>query len=220
MDEATLKAYQDLPVPESCRLIAFEKAEVVTLESDPPQYLLTVSGTKTWLHMTVELLPRVYIRRPEYWGIEVVGCLRGFGPPALAPFQVSLNITGLLGTLGVEVIGAERSQKIEVPEADHVGRYELQVMKPDGELLRSCTLTCEPAGGSHPNPEEACAQLAAAKGDIAGIPPRNTVCPRIFDPVVLMAEGIWRGEERSFKQEFGNICEGIAGTGGVVFDFE
>jgi hypothetical protein len=107
--------YLRLPTATSHRLLGFERAEVVTLRTYPPQYLLTVSGTKPYLNMEVELVPLVYVRQPEYWGIEVVGRLRGVGLPALSPYTVSLLLTGVLGTRGVEVIGADRSLRIDVP---------------------------------------------------------------------------------------------------------
>ena len=96
------------------RLIDFDLAEVVTLESFPPQHVLTVTGTKPFLNMEVDLVPLVFVRQPEYWGIEVVGCLRGIGLPALAHYTDSSPLNGFVGTEGVEVIGATRSQKIEV----------------------------------------------------------------------------------------------------------
>src|ERR1044072_6819136 len=97
----------DLPGPPSTRLIAFEGVEIRTLESFPPQHVLVVSGTKPYLSMEVTLVPLVYVRRPEYWGIEVVGRLPGgIGLPALAPYQVSIPLAGITGTRGIEVIGA------------------------------------------------------------------------------------------------------------------
>jgi hypothetical protein len=107
--------YRALPTAKSHRLVGFERAEVLTLRSYPPQYLLVVSGTKPYLNMEVELVPLVYVRQPEYWGIEVVGRLRGVGLPAVSPYTVSLALTGVLGTSGVEVIGADRSLSIDVP---------------------------------------------------------------------------------------------------------
>jgi hypothetical protein len=68
-----MRAYEDLPMAASHRLIDFEQAEIVTLESDPPQYALVVRGTKPYLNMKVKLVPLVYVRRPEYWGIEWSG---------------------------------------------------------------------------------------------------------------------------------------------------
>lgn len=221
MNATELRTFNELATPQSCRVITFEKAEVITLESDPPQYLLSVSGTKPWLLMTVELTPLIYVQRPEYWGIEVVGCLKGISPAVTAPYQVTLDITGLLGTKGIEVIGSDRSEKIDVPaNQSYLGSYSLRIVKPDGELLARKSLTCRPAGGSHPNPEKACSQLAEVDGEIAKIEPINTPCPKIFDPVVLIAEGTWKGRDRGFKQEYGNKCEAVAATGGVLFDFE
>lgn len=66
--------------------------------------------------MEVDLIPLVYIRQPEYWGIEVTGCLpAGIGLPTTAPYIASLPLNGIIGTRGIEVIGATRSEKISVP---------------------------------------------------------------------------------------------------------
>ena len=114
MNEQQIKDYQRLPQSEACRLIDFEEVDVLTLEIFPPQHVLIVSGTKPYLNMEVSLRPRTYIQQPEYWGIEVVGCLPGFGLPALAPYTVSIRLAGFMGTKGIEVIGATRSEKIEL----------------------------------------------------------------------------------------------------------
>jgi hypothetical protein len=66
--------------------------------------------------MEVDLTPLVYIRQPEFWGIEVIGRLPGgIGLPTTAPYTASLPLNGITGTKGVEVIGATRSEKISVP---------------------------------------------------------------------------------------------------------
>ena len=76
--------------------------------------MLRVSGTKPWATMTVQLVPLVFVRQPEYWGIEVVGSLPGIGLPAQAPYEVSLAVTSFLGTRGIEVLGANRSQRFDL----------------------------------------------------------------------------------------------------------
>lgn len=48
-----LDEFRRRPVPASCRLLDFESAAVVTLESFPPQYVLTVTGTKPYMNMQV-----------------------------------------------------------------------------------------------------------------------------------------------------------------------
>jgi hypothetical protein len=116
MNEQQVRDYESLPKARSCRLIDFEEAEVRTLESFPPQYVLVVRGIKPYLNMRVRLEPLIYIRQPEYWGIEVVGRIRGgIGLPTTAPYTVSIPLAGILGTEGIEVIGATRSERIEVP---------------------------------------------------------------------------------------------------------
>ncbi len=114
MNERQIKDYQRLPQSGACRLIDFDEVDVVILEIFPPQHVLIVSGTKPYLNMKVSLRPRTYIQQPEYWGIEMVGCPPGFGLPALAPYTVSIRLAGFIGTKGIEVIGATRSEKIEL----------------------------------------------------------------------------------------------------------
>jgi hypothetical protein len=121
--EEQLRAFQDLPKPASHSLIDFERAEVWSLATPavlgfPPQFGLGVTGITPFLDMEVELVPLVFTRQPEYWGIEVVGRLRGggeIGAAAVEPYAVSIPLSGITGTKGVEVIGATRSEKIEVP---------------------------------------------------------------------------------------------------------
>jgi hypothetical protein len=78
-----MEEYEVLPKAESHRLIDFERAEILTLESFPPQFVLTVSGKKPYMNMEVSLEPLVYIRQPEYWGSRLWGiCPVGSGYPS------------------------------------------------------------------------------------------------------------------------------------------
>lgn len=105
-----------------------EDAAVLTLRSFPPQHVLRVNGTKPYTNMKVELVPLVYVKQPEYWGIEVVGSLRGIGLPALAPYSVSLPLAGLIGTHGIEVIGATRTERFDI--------QPIQQSPTDGHLIQ------------------------------------------------------------------------------------
>lgn len=101
-------------VSQSAERIDFEKAEVIPgFVNDT--YFLVVSGTKPYLNMEVHLIPLIYIRKPEYWGIEVIGILPGIGLPATAPYHVNIPLDGITGTNGIEVIGANKSEKFDVP---------------------------------------------------------------------------------------------------------
>ncbi len=122
MNAKLMEGYEALPKAGSYRLVDFEWAEVVTLESFPPQFLLRVGGTKPYANLRVDLSPLVHIRQPEYWGIEVVGLLRGgILLPAEVPYEVSLPLSGIMGTRGIEVIGATHSEKIEIPHEEPAG---------------------------------------------------------------------------------------------------
>jgi hypothetical protein len=104
------------PLPSSVRLISFTKARIVPGIVNGT-WILIVSGNKPCFNMTVRLSPLIYVRRPEFWGIEVVGSVPGFCLPAIAPYTVSLPLAGITGTKGVEVIGSNKRQKIIVPGA-------------------------------------------------------------------------------------------------------
>lgn len=113
--QEAIEYFEKLPPAQSQRLIDFDSVEIVTLRSFPPQFVLVVRGVKPYLNMTVSLAPLVYIRQPEFWGIEVVGQLSGIGLPALAPYTVSIALNGITGSEGIEVIGANKSVKQLIP---------------------------------------------------------------------------------------------------------
>lgn len=99
---------------QSVRRINFTKAEVRPGIVNNTFFLI-VSGTKPCINMQVRLSPLIYIKKPEYWGIEVIGTLSGFCLPALAPYHVFIPLDGIIGTKGIEVIGATKKKKIKVP---------------------------------------------------------------------------------------------------------
>ena len=99
----------------SARRISFDEAEVVP-GIVPDTYFLIVRGTAPCLNMSVSLLPLIYIRCPEFWGIEVVGTLPGgFCLDTIKPYCVSIPLTGITGSKGIEVLGSNRSQRFDVP---------------------------------------------------------------------------------------------------------
>ena len=110
-DEAT-------PVDTVDFLVDFERAEVITPMIYPPRPRLVVSGV-TAFPVRVTLVPLVYVSRPPYWGIQVVGSSPA--TPHASPtitnvaYNVELDLEGLLGSEGVEVIGATRTERIAVP---------------------------------------------------------------------------------------------------------
>jgi hypothetical protein len=109
------ETFQKLPASESCRLIEFENAEVRSgIVKDT--YFLIVSGNAPCLNMQIRLEPRVYVAQPEYWGIEVVGCLTGgICLTAVRPFTESIALAGITGTKGIEVVGSTQTKQFDVP---------------------------------------------------------------------------------------------------------
>jgi hypothetical protein len=107
------EVYLKSPTPTSVRLIDFTSAEVHP-GFLPDTWILVVSGKKPYANMTVRLSPLIYVRRPEFWEIEVIGSLPGIGLPMTAPYTVSLQLD-VLGTKGIEVVGATKRKRIPVP---------------------------------------------------------------------------------------------------------
>ncbi len=107
------------PLPDQPgRVIDFERADVVSLMIyPPPPPNLVVAGEKPFANMRVSLNPLCYVQKPEYWGIQVVGSTPSIGQPAIVPYVVELDLTGYIGTRGIEVIGASHTERIELAAA-------------------------------------------------------------------------------------------------------
>lgn len=69
-----------------------------------------------------------------------------------------------------------------------------------GTQIRTVTLTCAPAGGSHPDPAGACDSLADA-GLTLPEPNPEMRCLR-YDPVELRAHGTLRGDPVSVERTY------------------
>jgi hypothetical protein len=101
------------------RLIDFERVDVISPMIYPPRPRLIVRGLLPTPGTTVALVPLMYVSRPQYSGIQVVGTLEDAGPrPApvgeAVPYSVELDLAGIAGTEGVEVIGASRTERVVV----------------------------------------------------------------------------------------------------------
>jgi hypothetical protein len=84
----------------------------------PPR--LVVSGV-TAFAMEVSLVPLTYVSRPAYRGIQVVGTTGDGGGPrpmqpiSSIPYTVELDLAGITGSEGVEVVGATKTERVMVP---------------------------------------------------------------------------------------------------------
>jgi len=179
MDERHMKAYDALPPATSSKRLDFNYARIITLESFPPQFVLEVSGTKPYANMDVSLAPFVYVRQPEYWEIEVVGTLPGIGLPVATPYTVSIRLNGITGTRGVEVVGATRRQRLDLPvESTEQGRcFDWSAFvnrQPPGPAKLIVTGTCEFRSGGF--------TVELRRRVPQGINPRNLLLDKIVTP--------------------------------------
>ncbi len=102
------------PQSESCRLIDYESYKVIPGIVNNTFFLI-VQGTKPCINMEVRLSPLFYVTCPEYWGIEVVGCLPGgICLPATGNYDEVIPLAGVTGYKGIELIGASKKERIEV----------------------------------------------------------------------------------------------------------
>jgi hypothetical protein len=100
------------------RLIDFDQAVVISPMIYPPRPRLVVSGVLPF-PMEVTLVPLVYVSKPPWWGIQVVGSTGATGPHASQPitsipYTVELDLEGFTGTNGVEAVGASRTEQLAV----------------------------------------------------------------------------------------------------------
>jgi len=101
------------------RLIDFERADVITPMIYPPRPRLTVTGVKPGTDVEVTLVPLVYVSQPSYQGIQVVATTNADRPHvsqpiANVPYVAELDLAGICGSEGIEVIGETRTERITV----------------------------------------------------------------------------------------------------------
>lgn len=88
-------------------------------------------------------------------------------------------------------------------------------VKPTGGPVRTATLTCDPAGGTHKAAAAACEALAAAGGDPAAIVPADVMCTMEYSPVKVKMAGRYNRKPVSFKRSYSNSCRLHAEAGAL-----
>ncbi|MGW0870467.1 SSI family serine proteinase inhibitor [Streptomyces sp. NPDC002740] len=80
---------------------------------------------------------------------------------------------------------------------------------------RGTLLLCDPPQG-HSRAVEACDVLAKADGDVDALTSDGSrICPLMYAPVTVRAQGQWNGRPVDYERTFGNDCEREALTGAV-----
>ncbi|MBW1604479.1 subtilase-type protease inhibitor [Streptomyces sp. JJ66] len=134
----------------------------------------------------------------------------------------TLFTAAMLVPLGGTAVAAPASPTSTAPAAPSA--LTLTIAKGDNAATtapeRAVTLSCTPeAQGTHPYAETACAELAAAEGKFDALPHRGErMCTMHYDPVVVTAEGVWKGKRVSYEHTYGNACM-KSSEGRAVFAF-
>ncbi|MFD3943106.1 subtilase-type protease inhibitor [Streptomyces sp. NPDC058579] len=115
----------------------------------------------------------------------------------------------LIGVAATPVVAQAEPTRLYPPSA-----LVLSVAKGEdmttATVERAVTLSCAPtATGTHPAPKEACEELDAVDGDFGQLTRANAAapCTRIWDPVTVTGEGIWKGKRVTWSATYGNRCE-------------
>ncbi|MBL8880506.1 MAG: hypothetical protein JNG88_15445 [Phycisphaerales bacterium] len=100
--------------PDENGLIDFDEA-VIELSAGGERELVVRGYVPTPCH-SVSLQPVTYIMQPDYWNIQVLADA-GTDPCAqlLTPYEARLVLDHSVGTRGIEVIGRNKSRRMDVP---------------------------------------------------------------------------------------------------------
>lgn len=110
--------------------------------------------------------------------------------------RLLLLLTGGLLAVGLAACGGTDGDELSIRYDDGAGKTE------------DWTLTCKPAGGSHPDPEAAC-QALEKNGSTALPPvPKDKACTMIYGgPETAKITGTWNGEKVDSSLSRTNGCE-------------
>jgi len=109
-----------LPRAQSCRRVDFDSVQLLPGRDDAG-WMLHVTGPTPCVTMRVQLIPRLYVERPDFWEIEIVGYLpSGVVVQAVGGYSVTIPLSDITGFEGVEVVGASLRERLAVPSAPGV----------------------------------------------------------------------------------------------------
>jgi hypothetical protein len=122
---------------------------------------------------------------------------RNLGVAAVLGAMVMVAACGSQGTTGHPASAGSRPRS----------SLTITVAAAQGATPRRWTLTCAPAGGTHPNPQATCAALSSVNDPFAPVPP-HTMCPMIASGTQTASiKGTWDGERISASYARDNGCQ-------------
>ena len=134
------------------------------------------------------------------------GCPR---PSDVTAVRRTALVSGLL-TAGVLLAACGTQSGGGSSNPTSVGLTRLTVTAKDSPTAveQTWTLTCDPAGGSHPNPAAACAELAAGRPTRSPPRPPDRACTMIYGGAqTATITGTYRGRTVDASYERSNGCE-------------
>jgi hypothetical protein len=129
----------------------------------------------------------------------------------------------VLATAALSACGSGEEAGTATPPVTEQGTVlTISVVADEGAAPNVMELTCDPAGGDHPNAEAACTKLAAADGQAAFKPtPEDQACSMIFGgPQTATIAGTYQGADvnATFSRENGCEINRWDALGTEVFD--
>jgi hypothetical protein len=112
--QSEIDAFSKLPPATTCRTLPYDTVQIVP-GIVPGTWFATVRGSKPLKSMDVRVVPVAYVRQPEYWLMEVVGCYQSPTLQITGSYSVVADISTTRGKKGIEIRGANKSEKFEVP---------------------------------------------------------------------------------------------------------
>jgi hypothetical protein len=110
----TVDDFDRLPVAHTWRRVDFDWVSIEEATADHSA-AVSVGGIRHWLNLRIMLVPRCYQTRPDYWSIEGVGALPGYGLAAFVDYNVTLALDGIRGLQDIEIVGATKSERRMLP---------------------------------------------------------------------------------------------------------
>lgn len=122
-----------------------------------------------------------------------------------------------LATLALPTTAATAQPQDVHPAGDALSSLTLTIAPEESTSHnpRTVVLECDPTGGTHPTPEDACATLAAVDGVFEDLNPGQFTCLPYWDPVIVTATGNWGDRTIDFQDWHSNVTCADAATDGI-----
>ncbi|AQZ70009.1 hypothetical protein BKM31_00370 [[Actinomadura] parvosata subsp. kistnae] len=121
---------------------------------------------------------------------------------------MSLVLTAVrrIATLGLCAAAALAGPFTTLPAHAAAGADLIITVTPRTDGAYSMRLTCDPDGGLHPYPSEACDALRSVDGRVYDLDLDSRPCPLIWDPVDVEVRGHWYERPEVYYERFPNRC--------------